>query len=319
MTTRGSIHPEPQPLALPASTRARLAWRTPAMSAAQSLIAGLPFSFSALTRANQFLAWHDRLAHRFSAVSGALPTLLELGSDSPSDTFTPGGDFDFGSVWAEQGLRATFFASLSPLTLGLHLQETPPRVTSPPETGSRDGFERNAQELRPIRHVDGEPESQAGAPPLHRFEVRWVAAETTVAPPIARRTSPERAMPNLPISPAPRLPEARQEPRTRLRLSVSLSPRREMPPDYPHREVPVAGRVVAETLGGSEIQPVAADDVSTPGWEAARRLIASSAVQTARANSTAQSETAEETLLKQGGEPSASRPLHIRSLTARER
>lgn len=303
-----------QGLGLPASTRARLAWRTPAMSAAQSLFAGMPYSFSALARANQFLAWHHHLANRFHTVSGALPTPVKFDSEFEADDFPGVAGFDLGPLGENLGLRVGLFANISPLSPRGSVRAAPFRASPPFETRPGEGFERSTIEVEPLRRID--PATDASTPALARSvrEARPVEAEAAAAEVFqpARQAASEAVMPGLPLFwPMPQFPHARAESQPRLKLSVSFVPRREVRDFYRHAEAPVAGTVIAETADAKEIPRAGTNAISTPGWEAARQAIASAAVQMSRPGSPTKDVEAEKPAAQRDGIPIFASPLHL--------
>ena len=303
-----------QGLALPAATRTRLAWRPPALRAAQSLFSGMPASFPALARVNRLLEWHRLLAHRFRPWLGWAPSPLEFGAQLTVRTFREG-----------QSLGAAVSTGVTPLAQRFGPREPRSYTAPPPPAQMEDSPERWSADTQPARrsHQIADDETGiSGSGPFADEIPRGEAEPESRGLPNSYREEPSPfALPSSPLLSVLRLPEAPEVPRPRLRLSVSPISRREVTGVFPQSEPVLADTIMAEPSREKEITRIVANETSTTNWEAARQSIATAALRApdVAADPNARSQTAIEKLIEQTRKPVPLPGLEIRVVKPSER
>ncbi len=306
MPVDGPGKSEMQGLSLPAATQARLAWRPPALRAAQSLFSALPSSFSALGRINRILEWQEPLAHRFRRWLGWARSPLEFGTEMIARNRRENPPH-----------KAAISARLAPQVQQSDALEAPAHAASP-LARTEDSPEKWSADVRPVRRspsaADGDTRISISGP--FAGELRREKTEPVLKGP--SQTSREEfspfTLPGLPLLSAVRSPGTPDVPRPRLQLSVSPTPRREVSGVLLQSEPILAGAILDEASGEKAITRVVANETSIPTWEAARQSIAAAALRSPdiAANSSARGQTAIEKLIEQTRRPVPLPGLEIR-------
>ncbi len=294
-------------LALPAATRARLTWRPPTFRAAQSLFAGMPFSYSTLARVNRLLEWHERLAHRFLPRLGSAPPQLEFGAG-----------MTYRTRREDRPHRAATFKGVEPQARRPGPLHPPTYAATPPQTKLENSPERWSADVQttlqshPI--ADNDVEIASFGPIVGEFPGEKIEPVLKRLSKSGREEPSTFALPSLPGLSVPRLTEAPSVPRPRLRLSTPPIPRREVTGAFPQSEPILADAIM---VGPGRVKGTKRDGANENGalsWEAARQSIATAALRVpdVATNPDAKSPTAIERLLEQTRKPAPLPGLEIR-------
>ena len=269
-------------LALPAATRSRLAWRPSALHAVESLLSGsgTPYRFSALHRVSRILEWHRRVASRFRPLLSWTDPLLGsngapiFGRRSQTAEIPPGPNLEVHQQRADASA-----------TVSAPAQRT--SVSGPekyPDSANEARMERSSAAIEPPdRAAASEPQAVDAGPYVRDLVLLKPVAAASERSWAARDSS--FSLPSwLPLSsPAWRgLPEPS---RPRIHLSVSSELRREVLLGSRPDSSMLVGTVIDEPLVPAEPAPAAAAaaEVSTPGWDEARRSIAAAVLRSGHA------------------------------------
>lgn len=275
-------------LSVPASTRARLGWRSRALQGAQSLCATLPFSFSALTRLNRILEWHELLTRRFTRWPAWGPAVLDFGAETNSE-------------------RNDETPAMTLTTFRQDRRENPPvqtgmaRALRPHGAGHAPvSWRRGAPRERPAGETirDARPAAQIG-----EHETGFVIAQEFDRDAQRRLEMPEITLalksdqrPAEGFVPEPlffSLPQfyKAQDPVPLIQLSVTPVRRREVTGVFPPPEPPMTGKPLSEaTLGEPTLQARSIELGAEAAWEAARRSIVALSLRSSAAGPPAKQE-----------------------------